>query len=31
MIEAIIAGEEDPEQLADLAQRRLREKIRRYG
>jgi transposase len=27
MIEAIIAGEEDPERLADLAQRRLREKI----
>lgn len=27
MLEAIIAGEEDPERLADLAQRRLREKI----
>jgi transposase len=27
MIEAIIAGEENPEQLADLAQRRLRAKI----
>jgi len=27
MIEAIIAGEQDPEQLADLAQKRLREKI----
>jgi transposase len=27
MIEAIIAGEEDPERLADLAQRRLRQRI----
>ena len=27
MIEALIAGEDDPERLADLAQKRLREKI----
>lgn len=27
MLEALIAGEEDPEQLADLARKRLREKI----